>query len=53
MKYVLSIGSKTLPPNLKIFMHQVCDKGARSWLNASPIKEQNLEMLCVFVTMRD
>lgn len=40
---VKSIHEK-LPDNLKSLVDQACDKGASGWLNALPIKEQNLDL---------
>ena len=33
-----------LPDNLKPLIEQACDKGASSWLNTLPIKDQNLDL---------
>ena len=33
-----------LPENLKPLVEQACDKGASCWLNALPIKDQNLDL---------
>ena len=35
---------QSLPQDLKPYIEQACDKGASSWLNALPIKEQNLDL---------
>ena len=36
---------KNLPTNIKPHVEQACDKGASCWLNALPIKEQNLHLI--------
>ncbi|KAG1648178.1 hypothetical protein GQR58_030043 [Nymphon striatum] len=35
---------EVLPKELKPFIHQAMDKGASSWLNAIPLKEQDLDL---------
>ena len=43
-KEEVKIIHERLPENLKPLVEQACDKGASCWLNALPIKDQNLDL---------
>ena len=43
LNYIESI-NESIADDMKPYVKQACDKGASSWLNAFPIREQNLDL---------